>query len=29
MGPFRHLLWIAPPKGSATFFSEIDIDFAE
>ncbi len=29
LGPFRHLLWIAPPKGSATFFSEIDIDFAE
>lgn len=29
LGPFRYLLWIAEDVGQGTFFTEIDVEFAE
>ncbi len=29
IGPFHHLLWVCENVGEGTFFTEIDIDFAE
>ncbi len=29
IGPYRHLLWVCEDVGEGTFFTEIDIDFAE
>jgi alpha-mannosidase len=29
IGPYRHLLWICEDMGEGTFFTEVDIDFAE
>jgi len=29
MGPYRHLLWVCEDMGHGTFFTEIDMDFAE
>jgi len=29
LGPYRHLLWICEDVGEGTFFTEIDVDFAD